>query len=139
MFDLNWLQRSTTREQYLKIRAALKKTGGCRDWQDHATSADRLAARVDLQRELDAATVNGKIGIIDSGMDCDCAQYCHVSRRDAMSVIAYEVYAKRAYAGAEGPMLISMCRPDELPESWSRDLAAEAYENGHPHVVYYND
>jgi hypothetical protein len=30
---------------------------------------------------------------------------------------------------------VSLCRPDELPESRSRDLALEAFEDGHAHIV----
>lgn len=39
------------------------------------------------------------------------------------------------YEGAEGPTSVWICKPSEEPVYESRDLALEAFKNGHPHLI----
>ena len=80
--------------------------------------------------------MNGVIGVVESGMDCDCSQYTHCTTIENPTAVKLEKDAEHRYEWADGPMGVSYCRPDELPGNSSRDLALEAFEDGHPHVVY---
>ncbi len=50
-------------------------------------------------------------------------------------MIRFERDRNSMYEWADGPCNLTPCHPEDLPESYSRDLAMEAYEDGHPHVV----
>lgn len=75
--------------------------------------------------------------VIYGGMDCDCVKY--VDRTTFKSRAEFLDW-KQHYQDheAEGPFWahqVSKAEFDDLyPES--RDLALEAYEDGHPHIVY---
>ena len=131
-FDIKWLDRDATREQWNKLRAVLKKTG---DWRSVVRNADPLAIRVEEAAALAACTVAGETGIVESGRDCDCVVYCYGRVETFSGVMAFEKFRDEQVAGSDGIHYVSMCRPDDLPESESRDLAMEAYEDGHAHVV----
>lgn len=132
MFDLNWLDRDTTREDYLKIRAIMRKTG---DWHEYAQWKPRLEERAELKAELDACTVDGKVCVVESGRDCDCVEFVHSSLYRFPGVFAFEKHRQDAQYWADGPLYVGLCRPDERPGNYSRDLALEAFEDGHAHVV----
>ena len=74
-----------------------------------------------------------------SGMDCDCSQYGYVQAYPA-DYEGYRQAIEKAYEWADGPMSIDLIHPSTLEEAkksqYSHDLAAEAFEDGHPHVVY---
>ena len=54
-----------------------------------------------------------------------------------MSVMEYIKYQNETFEWADGPVSVGYGKPSKHPiESYSRDLAAEAYENSHAHVVY---
>lgn len=80
---------------------------------------------------------NGKIGIVIDATDCDMARsvYGYVEQ-----AVAYPIYRmmQRTYADAEGPTYIRFCTPQDAQETnyTIRDLALEAFEDGHAHVVY---
>jgi hypothetical protein len=70
-------------------------------------------------------------------MDCDCVKYSRTYHEKALSVMEYIKFKNDTYDWADGPVSVGYGKPSEHPiESHSRDLAMEAYENGHPHVVY---
>jgi len=96
---------------------------------------DRLAARAKLAQKIRTRAENGEIGIVESGMDCDCSKYVH-SRLMTAVPFAVERWIDESYEAADGPIHVSIEHPDDLPENESRDLALEAFEDGHPHVVY---
>lgn len=95
-----------------------------------------LAERVKIQSIIDKYTEDDRIGLVESGMDCDCVQYCHGSEYPAMRAIQFQRQRDDMYEWADGPCNLSICRPSELPQNYSRDLALEAFEDGHPHIVY---
>lgn len=100
---------------------------------------DELAKKERFYTRIRSCTVNGKIGIIVDAMDCDCAQYSRGHIIDAKSPVAVDKAVCEIYDDAEGPMSVAVVLPEVAKKhKWtSRDLALEAYEDGHPHVVYY--
>ena len=89
-------------------------------------------------RDIKVCAQRGKIAIVTSGMDCDCSRWENsVSIVDA-NIAEVDAWLERFYANAEGPQGHYIECPStarKLVRS-SRDLALEAFENGHPHVVY---
>lgn len=93
-----------------------------------------------LRRILDRAQSDGKIGIVVSGMDCDCSSFHRERVYDSFSsVMEIKRFEDKAYEDAEGPLTVSFIHPSKINPSnnASRDLALEAFEDGHAHVVYY--
>lgn len=82
-----------------------------------------------------ARAEGGKIGIVMSGMDCDYTKFLHARLISVPTLFKAALERDRAYMDAEGPLSVYYVKPSELPESYSRDLALEAFENGHPHYV----
>lgn len=98
---------------------------------------DKLLRRAELKIDLEQCIENGKIAIFESGMDCDCSEYERIYHQKAMSVMEYIKYQDETFKWADGTVSVGYGKPSQHPiESYSRDLAAEAYENGHAHVVY---
>lgn len=91
-----------------------------------------------IRAMLDRCTVDGKIGVVLSGRDCDCVSYrreyvCETWR----SVAAFKREWDEHCNWLDGPESQHFYRPDEIEEGYhSRDLALEAFEDGHTHVVY---
>ncbi len=137
MFNPNWIDRDCSREDYLKIRAVLKKVGDWGVWQrEYVARADYLQERADIAATLkEFADADGYVGIVESGRDCDCVQYCHGARRKFVGAFQFEKERQDILYWADGPAYVTLCRVDELPKSYSRDLALEAYEDGHAHSV----
>jgi len=132
-FDIGWLPRHTPRDQYEQLRKVMRSNG---DFHRYVQpTGDRLAERAALAAELSDCTVNGVTGIVESGRDCDCVQYTHSATRTGLTLIAFERERDSIYSWADGPCYVSLCRPDELPGNHSRDLALEAFEDGHAHIV----
>jgi hypothetical protein len=77
------------------------------------------------------------IAVVWSGMDCDCVRYSG----EVHYILAYkaevEKHIESQYRDAEGPISFYLMRPSEADKIHysSRDLALEAFEDGHSHVV----
>lgn len=88
----------------------------------------------------DLATLaeNGEIAVVESGMDCDCVQYDNKVRIMAADKATVEAYCNKQLDYADGPMHFRLEMPSVAKslEHTSRDLAMEAHEDGHDHVVY---
>lgn len=95
--------------------------------------------RAKYSRIIKNKIVGGKVGLITSGMDCDCAAFEYASVVDATSIARIVARIHEAYDNAEGPLNFRFVTPNEAKQyqGYSRDLALEAFEEGHPHVVYY--
>lgn len=95
--------------------------------------------RATWKAAIGRATVGGKVGVIVSGMDCDCCKYWRESVVDAPpSVVAWLRGYEHHCSYLDGPETLSFVTPDKVQDGYSesRDLALEAFEDGHPHVVY---
>lgn len=104
-----------------------------------AVCDENAAAR----RVLDECTMNGKIGIIRSGMDCDCTQYYAESVMDSFtSVAAFKRWDNQRQDYLDGPESVHFTKPENIKTQYkSRDLALMAYEEGRSaiYVVGYDD
>lgn len=99
---------------------------------------DPLAERERRINEINACIEDGKIAQYKNGMDCDCVKFssCRIITAIAAGLIVR--YEDDSYKWADGPLNVSYGKPSEVKEEYSesRDLIAEAHEDGHPHVVY---
>lgn len=76
------------------------------------------------------------IYVVYGGMDCDCVQF--TCKTSFSTLLEYKAWVERLYFDAEGPVWHNRCSKiayDKHNEK-SRDLALEAFEDGHPWVVY---
>ena len=99
---------------------------------------DTINEREALLYQASRYSENGQVGIIWDGMDCDCASYSYSSVVDASPVTLHR-YVYSMLEGAEGPLsyrFVSKTSAHNYKRT-SRDLALEAFEEGHSHVVYY--
>lgn len=98
---------------------------------------ERINARWALKQHIDRCTVDGMIGIVESGRDCDCVEYVHPCQSIPATVYHYKKLERDKAQWADGPFSLSIVTPKQADEteSESRDLALEAYENGHPHHI----
>ena len=79
--------------------------------------------------------VDGLISLNSTQMDCDCARWTSGGVMPAVPV-AVEAAIQEMYDNAEGSVSWWIDTPANVAEYESRDLALEAFEDGHPHVVY---
>lgn len=81
---------------------------------------------------------NGKVVLVWHGRDCDGSRYRGVCRTHPAIVRAIRRSIKHTLIWADGPCDWQMVSPTEAKkiEESHRDLALEAYENGHSHVLY---
>jgi hypothetical protein len=107
------------------------------------TRRDYIAAACDsnaaIRAKLDACSVNGLIGLITDGMDCDCSKY-HDERIIPVwsSVAAFKQWDDDRQSYLDGPETVWLVMPDNVtPGHSSRDLALEAFEDGHPYSIHY--
>ena len=96
---------------------------------------DKLEERSCFAEKIRSRAEDGKVAMVVSGMDCDCSQFTRSYLYPA-NAFQLEKLMDICYMDAEGPTSVYFVPPSERPESYSRDLAMEAYEDGHPHIVY---
>lgn len=101
-----------------------------------ATITHESIAMSRLARAIRDCQIDGKIAVVESGRDCDGCEYSgKVSIVDATPE-AYIAHEGHVGEWADGPFYLQIERPDTKVERTSRDLVLEAFEDGHPHVVY---
>lgn len=132
MFNINDIPRNTPRDQWQRLYRVIRKVGD----RGSLEPAGRMYQRVALQQVIADCIEDGQICGVTSGMDCDCVQYTHMTIIDNPTPVALLAMEEDTYYWADGPTGVGYCKPSERPEIRSRDLAMEAFENGHPHVVY---
>lgn len=88
----------------------------------------------DLLREK---AENGQVLLVTSGMDCDCVRYSGCTRLVPADLQGFLQALDKVYYSAEGPMQWYIASPSEQSEIHyeSRDLALEAFEDGHPYAI----
>ena len=107
----------------------------------HSTPSqeDYLQQRAVMAEHIRGCSEDGRIAIVTAGMDCDGSAWANrVSLVDAVPR-KVEHYLERYYAEAEGPQSHELARPSQVADLHAvhRDLAMEAYEDGHPHSLHY--
>lgn len=107
------------------------------EWHGHlAEATDRRIARQSLLRRIANLAVDGKVAVWESGRDCDCASYSGYRCLIDANVKAFDELYQHTAEWADGPFHLWVESPEREPEHHSRDLALEAFEDGHSHVVY---
>lgn len=99
----------------------------------------RINHRVNLKRTLQQQGRSGRILVWTQSVDCDMAQRTTQEIVPTYkSVMEMWLIVENFYSGLEGYGNIVFSEPSEgdVSFSQSRDLALEAFEDGHPHVVY---
>lgn len=114
-----------------KMRKLCKKIAGTALYG----RSDWLAEREAIASRIAELAENGKVAIVESGMDCDGVQYSGRAAVIPASVMAYELFDRKTGEWADGPYSLGFARPSEKVEYSSRDLGMEAFENGHPWVL----
>ena len=96
-----------------------------------------IPMRARYRRVLDQYVEDGMIGVIRQGMDCDCTAYVYEHVRPAFKgAVAFLQEEFAHQESLDGPESTRWLKPSEVkPRHESRDLALEAYENGHAHRV----
>ena len=99
---------------------------------------DYLAEKIHKIKKINSLAENGKILIIIGGCDCDGSEYYGQSYLVDANYTAVSHFENWQADGADGSIGFDYDRPsNECEYSYSsRDLALEAYENGHNHVIY---
>jgi hypothetical protein len=94
--------------------------------------------RRDTLHRIATLAEGGKVALVNGGMDCDCAKWANSVTLVKATPAAVDKWVERFYHWAEGPQWCYIERPSvarKLKEE-HRDLALEAFEDGHPHVVF---
>ena len=99
---------------------------------------DRLVEKENIVSHIKSKTENGKVAVVWSGVDADCVSWGNRVDIVSSSYVQIEKMLNDVYEGSEGSIDFYYEKPsiaEKLTET-SRDLAMEAFEEGHPHVVY---
>lgn len=102
----------------------------------HATQA-RVRRQQFLQAIARCAEV-GKVAVVWSGRDCDGSRYANSVAIVDADKKAVEAHIEHTYEWADGPRAYYIERPSVARRLMysSRDLALEAFEDGHSHFIY---
>lgn len=97
----------------------------------------KINDRADWQRQIERAREGDEIGVVISGMDCDCTAYHRERVIPVPGLVEWQRREARRREWLDGPESLQLVRPSEIdPDAgYSRDLAMEAFENGHAHSV----
>ena len=99
---------------------------------------DKLLSKVKFKKKIDDLNWRGKVAIVYGGVDCDHSRWDNrVALIDAnvTSVNGWENDYMEYAEGSQWWSIESMDYALSLKRS-SRDLVMEAFEDGHPHVIY---
>ena len=128
-------------KKYRKLMKQIRKTG---DWYPRHLKAVhwQINERAEFEAIFKKVVKDGKIGVITSGMDCDCCQYYRESLMDyPKSLMEYQRNEEKHRESLDGPESRNYVSPDRVRKGYSKssDRALEAYEDGHPHYVTLTD
>ncbi len=104
---------------------------------------DAIRNIIVLQDQLMTHRVKHKgkmmVKVVESGMDCDCVQYSGRVHTCEATFEAYEKMHDDIAEWADGPFSLTIVPWSQKVTYTSRDRALEAYENGHPHHITFED
>lgn len=90
----------------------------------------------DYQAAINTYAVNGEIGLMESGRDCDGVEYGGGSPSIVEATQeAMESFMNDKAEWADGPFTLRICGPHDTEKSYSHDRTMEAFENGHPYSI----
>jgi hypothetical protein len=99
-----------------------------------AATTRRKSRQAFLQRIKDC-NEHGVVALVVWQRDCDCCEATTRTEIEAVPAVIDEAI-ERLYEDAEGPLQWYIQRMSDPFEYGFRDRALEAYEDGHPHVIY---
>lgn len=93
--------------------------------------------RLALHQRIVECAEDGKILVIESGRDCDCVEYHGKTMLCPANVRAFDRLHDEIAKWADGPFRLDIDKPSNRDryEYRSRDLALEAFEDGHQHHI----
>lgn len=117
------------------LRPIFKRMG--REMIERASYGSTTETNAEIRKVLDRYWRDGQIGVVLSGMDCDCTQYYReYVLRCPNSVQWFKRHWDQHCEWLDGPETQSFkLASDVTTQHRSRDLALMAYEDGHPSVV----
>lgn len=97
-----------------------------------------LQTRLRIKKRIAEVQNEGKVKVVESGMDCDGVKYTGKIHEIPANADSYEELWDELNGWADGPFCLRLIDEDEAQttEYQSRDLVAEAFENGHAHILY---
>lgn len=101
--------------------------------------SDWLAERAAEREHYVSCIEEGFVGVVRTGMDCDCSAY---HREGVYPALPYRLWLRqedRHASWLDGPERTHVVRPSDIDphNNCSRDLALEAFEDGHPHYIHW--
>jgi len=124
------------------IRSIVQQRGECQNAarvRELSRVHDAINERGAMWARIQRVAVDGQYGVLISGMDCDCVRYSRGSILDlptgAMAAVKFWDDHCSWLDGPESQHFVTPALAAKEP-SESRDLALEAFEDGHPHVVF---
>ena len=102
------------------------------------TATEARQRRQALIRRIKDCAEDGAVAMVWSGRDCDGVRYTGSVYVVDASIKEVDREAAHTYKWADGPCSFYIERPSVAREikRTSRDLTLEAFEDGHPHVIY---
>ena len=99
---------------------------------------DRLAKKERIARKISEIAEAGKMAIVHGFVDCDGGRADNLVTIVPACVTAWNKFLDDQERWAEGPVWASIEKPSQVQgiEESHRDLALEAFEDGHPHSIH---
>jgi len=131
----NKLLKKLDRGEITSEQAFLRKLG---KFDSKRFGTDYLAEKINKIKKIHSLAEGGKILIIVGGCDCDGTEYDGYTYLVDANFTAVSHFENEQANGADGVIGFNYDKPsNEGNYSYSsRDLALEAYENGHNHIIY---
>ena len=101
-------------------------------------ATEKRQARQGMIRDIAEMAEGGKVALVNSGMDCDCSRWQNRVSMVKATVADVDRWVDDFYNNAEGPQSCYIERPSVARklQASSRDLALEAFEDGHPYSIH---
>jgi hypothetical protein len=123
----------THRALYTHVRRSNRKLFGAADSRD----LSRIGERARLSKKIQTVQQGGKVAFYSWSRDCDC---CESEGLELMPASPLRIHREidRLYSDPEGPVSWDILPPSEYEDfiPQQRDAALEAFEDGHPWVIY---
>ena len=119
-----------TREQWRVFWRVVRKVGAAADLRD----GDFYADKVEIKALIRKFEKDGQVRISDRFMDCDHAVSTGTRLVPAV-LISVIATMDDIFNNAEGPGNAWLHSPEDTCDPDFRDLAMEAFEDGHPHSI----
>ena len=101
-----------------------------------AQATEARVARQSLIRRIAELQVGGQVAVWESGRDCDSVRYRGFKCLIPATVAEFDALYEHENQWADGPFSLWVESPLLERQRCSRDLALEAFEDGHSHVIY---